>query len=263
MPYVAADGVLISYERFGAGPQLVLLHGAAQENSIWRQVVEQLQGEFEIIAVDLPGHGKSGFVSGRPTDTIGEFADILAKTLRALGAVRPLVVGHSMGGSVVMRLAIDHPELLGGMISMAGSANSAGAAVSYPDGLLDFVSLNQSDWMEANVYSLIGPGMPRAQRWALAFDTRRIPAEVIQADLRAYTSCDFLDELATIAVPVTSVAGEFDWSCDPTRVFESHQRMGSPEDFHVIKGCGHMPHAERPDCVASIIRDVASKLELR
>lgn len=226
MTYIDIDGCRLFYDQDGDGPTVVLIHGAAQENTVWRDVVPLLAQRYSVVAVDLPGHGKSDLCDDKPFTGVNDFADIAGRFIRALD-LRPVgIVGHSLGGAVCLRLAIDLGNRIAGAVNIAGSAKSATARIGYPGDLLDLVSVNPTAWMETNFRSLLGRGLPPERKWRLAFDSKRIPPEVILGDLAAYSTCDFMNELHRISADVLCIAGEDDWSCSPERVQATSEAIG-------------------------------------
>lgn len=122
MPAIeVSPGITISYERTGSGPSMLLVHGITESHHSWDPLVPALAEHFDVIAVDLRGHGASSSVA--PYDA-GVFAADLAGLATLLGLVRPYLVGHSLGGVVVTALAtaietsgvidIDQPLALSG-----------------------------------------------------------------------------------------------------------------------------------------------------
>lgn len=98
----------------GAGPAVVLLHGLSGGAATWIEVIDGLRAGSRVVALDLPGHGGS---SRPPRDaTIAWYADATAAAIAELGVVSGLVVGHSFGGQVAVRLAQRHPALVGGTV---------------------------------------------------------------------------------------------------------------------------------------------------
>ena len=82
MEFVDADGLKIAFERFGEGPPLVLVHGAAEDGRIWRGPLAVLAGEFTVVAWDEPGAGRS---SDLPEGmALAGFADALASLVESL-----------------------------------------------------------------------------------------------------------------------------------------------------------------------------------
>ena len=101
-------GGRIHYYRRGSGPPVVLAHGATDDGRCWGRVAEQLEGEYDFIAYDARGHGKSTDAEpGQPS--AGE--DLLA-VARALGLDRPAAMGHSMGAGAVADAASRAPDAL-------------------------------------------------------------------------------------------------------------------------------------------------------
>lgn len=255
MPYLTVGGCRIAYDREGSGPPLVLVHGAAQDGTVWRHVLPELARHFDVVALDQPGHGKSQLWRGEPIRHVAGFAEVLGEFIRALGLGPAFVVGHSLGGAVMLRTALDHPRAVAAGVNIAGSASSADARIGYSYDLLRLISVNPTDWMETIFYSVTRSShVTPEQRWEWAFESRRIPPECLMGDLHAYTSCAFLDELARVDVAVLSVAGEYDWTCAPERVRATSDRLGSGT-FQLLEGVGHMPHLEVPEQLARRLLD--------
>lgn len=97
----------LAYETAGSGEPLLLVHGVASSRGAFNPVIESLAQHYQVIAVDLPGHGDSP-VSARPGPlTPGMQALALASLLDDLGIARAHLVGNSMGGWVSLELAAD------------------------------------------------------------------------------------------------------------------------------------------------------------
>src|SRR5690606_19332415 len=108
------NGVTIGYDDAGSGePALVLIHGWATDRAVMRPLFERAQVDHRVLALDLPGFGRSG-PSG--AHAIGDYADDLAFLIDGLRLERPIVVGHSMGGMVAYELAARHPDPVGGAV---------------------------------------------------------------------------------------------------------------------------------------------------
>lgn len=100
----APDGVPIAYEVHGAGPPaLVLVHGWSCDRTYWRGQLEPLSRDFRVVAIDLAGHGESGLE--REAWTIEAFGADVATVVGELELDRVILIGHSMGGDVVLEAA--------------------------------------------------------------------------------------------------------------------------------------------------------------
>ena len=103
-----AGGTRWHVQRVGAGrgaPQVLLIHGAGASTHAWRHVLPALADEADVVAVDLPGHGFSAMLPAAASDSRG-FAAALGELLVALGVVPALLVGHSAGAAVALRLVL-------------------------------------------------------------------------------------------------------------------------------------------------------------
>ncbi len=100
----SADGVPIAYEVHGQGtPAVVLVHGWSCDRSYWKEQIAELSPQFDLVLIDLAGHGESGL--GRNNYTINSFGDDVAAVVAKLDLKRAVLVGHSMGGDVVVAAA--------------------------------------------------------------------------------------------------------------------------------------------------------------
>jgi len=105
---ILLNGVGLNYRRVGEGPDIILVHGLAANLAFWRlAALRELSSRFRVTAYDLRGHGYSDMPPSGYTD--GELAADLAALVNALGIGRAHVVGHSFGGSIALRFALDNP----------------------------------------------------------------------------------------------------------------------------------------------------------
>ena len=102
---VARMSLSINYHREGEGPPLVLLHGVGHHWQAWEPVIERLAVEFDVIACDSPGFGRSAPLSSGIAPTIPAYADAFEWFFAELGLERPHVAGSSMGGAIALELA--------------------------------------------------------------------------------------------------------------------------------------------------------------
>jgi pimeloyl-ACP methyl ester carboxylesterase len=124
------DGVRIAYRRFGTGPVVVLVHGTALSQVIWRGFgyVADLSVDHTVITLDLRGHGRSGKPQHESAYDMALFvADVLAVLDRSQ-VQQAHYLGYSLGGRVGFSLADAHPDRVLSLISAAGApGNQPGA----------------------------------------------------------------------------------------------------------------------------------------
>ena len=117
-----ADGRELNVLAAGPGdaPTIVFLHGLGGSQATWQLVLGELADRYRVVAVDLPGHGQSS--AGEADYSVGGHAAAVAEAIRAKRIRSATVVGHSLGGAIGIALALDHPELVTGLVLI----NSAG-----------------------------------------------------------------------------------------------------------------------------------------
>jgi len=113
MPSAFVKGLKINYIA-GEGleksrPSILMIHGAGQSSLTWEYQVDELkkQSKFNLIILDLPGHGKS---EGSGLSSIREYSGFIKDFTDTLGLENLILVGHSMGGGIVQVFTIDYPE---------------------------------------------------------------------------------------------------------------------------------------------------------
>lgn len=104
----------VAFWRAGEGPPVILLHGNGHSHHEFADVLPLLDGRFESIAWDMPGHGASAAVDAALS--IERRADILAEGLAALGIGHALIAGASIGAFVAVALADRHPRHVAGLL---------------------------------------------------------------------------------------------------------------------------------------------------
>jgi pimeloyl-ACP methyl ester carboxylesterase len=117
------DGWTAHAVESGEGPPVLLIHGADGVGLCWSDnVVPMLSRDHRVVALDRPGHGYSTLPRGGRPDVALDVS-LIREAARALGLVRPIVVGHSYGGTVALAWALDHPDEVAGLVLLAPVAS--------------------------------------------------------------------------------------------------------------------------------------------
>ncbi len=127
---IATNGITLHYTRTGSNmggdkPSIVLAHGFSDDGLCWTPVAQALEADYDVIMVDARGHGRSDAPESgyNPTTMAADLAGVIT----GLGLTKPVVMGHSMGGSTTMALAGLYPELPGAIvIEDSGAQNRMG-----------------------------------------------------------------------------------------------------------------------------------------
>jgi pimeloyl-ACP methyl ester carboxylesterase len=110
VPFLQVNGTRLHYKRTGAGDPLVLVHGSWVDGSVWEAVLPTLARSFEVVSYDRRGHGRSSCPPGQ--GSVLEDVEDLAALIELLGLTPAYAAGASLGGSIALRLAASHPELV-------------------------------------------------------------------------------------------------------------------------------------------------------
>ncbi|HEY9162835.1 MAG TPA: alpha/beta hydrolase [Desulfomonilia bacterium] len=114
---VSKDGVPISYEIYGAGePTLVFVHGWSCDSRYWRAQLPYFSKKYRVVVIDLAGHGNSGL--SRKDYTMKSFGEDVKAVADAAGGGKVILIGHSMGGSVIAEAAGLMPDNVIGLIGI-------------------------------------------------------------------------------------------------------------------------------------------------
>jgi len=251
-------GLEIAYERVGAGPPLVFVHGAACDARLWRPQLAALADEFTAVAWDEPGAGRSSDVPAQ--FSLADYADCLAALIEALALGAAHVAGISWGGAVVQELYRRRPELVATLVLVDTYAGWKG---SLPPAMV-----------RARVAGIAGALAAPAE----AFDPARAlpgwfagdpPAEFLPllgemaADVRPQSmrtalglmaETDQRDLLPRIAVPTLLIWGELDVR-SPLSIARQYERAVPDTTLVVLAGAGHASNLERPERFNDAVRE--------
>lgn len=251
MPYVKLDGARMYYEQVGSGRPLIFIHGASQDTLSWRDNIDHYGRSYTAFAVDLPGHGKSDLIDGRPCRTTDEHAAAIGRFMKALDIRQPILVGHSMGAAISITTALNFASDVTGVVAVDGGAAFLGpAGVNYRGNILADAEINPGHWMETSILSVLGRTTPMARRKQMAFDCTRCSPYVQYADIVTYTSFSFAMRIHEMKVPLYYIVGEDDWSTTAKICRETAARLESrsiPTGVWELRGLGHIPHWEQPE----------------
>lgn len=261
MPYCNVEGVRTYFESEGDGAPLLMIHGASQDTLSWHDSINYFSKNYQVFALDLPGHGKSALIKQRPTTTTKEFSDFVWNFIETMGIKQPILIGHSMGAAIVIWVSIDHPNDVRGVVAVDGGAAFSGPrGVHYSAELLQYTEVNPTDWLETMFHSVLGRTTPESKRKEMAFDATRCSPYVAFSDLLTYTSFNLNEKIDNMKVPVYYIMGEDDWSTTPEMALKTSKRLKVKTDVVILKGIGHIPHWEQPDKFNKVLKSILKKI---
>jgi pimeloyl-ACP methyl ester carboxylesterase len=120
--YLSSEGNLIAMklavESHGNGEPLVLIHGLGSAATAWKPLTKLLVNDFQVITVDLPGHGNSPFSLNQPMDP-ASLAKLVVKNVKGLGIEKFNLIGNSLGGWISLEMAANHEENIKSVVALA------------------------------------------------------------------------------------------------------------------------------------------------
>jgi pimeloyl-ACP methyl ester carboxylesterase len=114
MPTILNSGKVLSYNDYGSGAALVLLHGYLETKEVWNSFAKAFAKKYRVIVPDIPGHGQSEILAEKHSMEL--VADALEALLRSLHIKQATIIGHSMGGYVMLAFADKYPESIQSMV---------------------------------------------------------------------------------------------------------------------------------------------------
>ena len=236
----------------GGGIPLVLVHGLADRDESWAPMIERLKRSgFHVYAPDLLGYGRSP----KPSDSdysISTQERFVADFIQAIGLQKPNVGGWSMGGWVVLKLALDHPELVNRVVVY----DSAGIRQQVVGGTQIFHPTNEAELQ--HLADLLEPNQKPLPSFVRK-DALRHMAEgqwVVDRSMDSMESGkDLLDaRLSKLTVPLLIVWGSNDQLLPLSIGQEIHGLVGRSE-LDILQGCGHLAPKTCPDRAAAVTVD--------
>ena len=235
---ISADGTPISFESYGSGePTLVFVHGWSCDARYWREQIPHFSKHHRVIVLDLAGHGHSGM--GRTQYTMRSFGEDVKAVTEATGSRSVVLVGHSMGGTVIAEAARLMADRVIGLVGIDTLAN-----IEYPmtreefEGMIAPLEKDFQNGCRQFVEAMISPRTDaKLREWILA-DMSAAPPDVALSAMKDMMSQYITGEAARmfedIRIPVMTVNADM-WPIN----FEANRRHMFSFDAIVLKDADH------------------------
>lgn len=236
------DGVEINFQTKGNGDVgLVFIHGWSCDNSYWKNQIEIFSKDYKVIAIDLAGHGKSGL--NRKDYTMELFGADVAEVVNHLKLNKVILIGHSMGGSVILEAAKKIGDKVIGIIGVdTYQSFTDDWSSEQKDGFLKSFQDNFVLTAKGFVRSMFPQNADTTLINKVANHMSSAPPEVAISAIRNLFYYNPLPTLAKLNLPLISI------NCDmyPVSVEENKKYV---KDYEVkfMKGVGHFLMLERPE----------------
>jgi len=252
-------------EEAGRGIPLLCLHTAGSDARQYRGLMNdaRITANYRVIAFDMPWHGKSSPPAGwQDTEyqlTSRDYVRLIVEVADALELEKPVAMGCSIGGRIVLHLAHEKPERFRALIGLESAA--------YTAPYYDLSWLNRPDvhggMVCAGVVSgLIAPTAPAPERWETLWHYMQSGPGVFKGDLYFYMIDgdirDRVDEIDIKRCPLFLLTGEYDYSCTAEGTLDVARRTGATAT--IMKDLGHFPMSEDPQKFNDYLLPVLEKI---
>ena len=255
----SADGVPISYEVYGSGePTLVFVHGWNCDARYWREQIPFFSKKHRVVVLDLAGHGHSGL--SRTKYTMAAFGEDVKAAAETAGAGRVILIGHSMGGSVIAEAARLMPARVIGLIGVDTLEN-----VEYPLTQEEFVKMTAPlrEDFQAGSRGFVGQMLStntvaQLREWILSDMSAASPAVAMSAMdemMGQFISGEAAKVFEQVRVPVMSVNGSL-WPIN----YEANRRHMLSYDAIVLTNADHFLMMNRPAEFNAALEEAVERL---
>jgi len=256
--FVEANGVRLAYERAGAGPLLVLAHGAASDHRMWRPQLEGLAGDFTVVAWDEPGAGRSADVPAG--FGLADYGSCLAGLIEELAEGPAHVAGLSWGGTVALELYRARPDLVATLILADSYAGWKGSLpeeeVRARVALAQRMLSAPAEEFDPELPGLFAGDPPIESVPLLEEIAADVRPDSLRTQLHTMAETDQRDLLPRIAAPTLLIWGELD-ERSPLHVARQFQDSIPNTQLVLLPRCGHVSNLQRPERFNQALREFA------
>lgn len=249
-PMITKDGHF-AYEAAGepGATPLIFLHGIGGAARAWRHQLVSLGSRFRTVAWDMPGYGGSAALDHV---SIAELADALQRFIEQLGATRPILVGHSIGGMIVQKWLVQSPKLARAVVLAQTSPAFGKADGDWQKSFIDarLGPLDRGETMGSLAPSLVQELVgehPDPKGMELARDCMAsVPEASYRAMMLALIGFDQRSTLKDISVPTLLLSGSQDNNAPAPMMAKTATYIPSAQ-YVELDGVGHLANLERPE----------------
>ena len=249
----------IHYKVAGNGNTIVLLHGFSESSKIWNKYTARLSKQYQVIGIDLPGHGKSEVV--KQENSMEYMAEIVKNVLDEEEVSKCVMIGHSMGGYVALAFAEKVPALLSGLclFNSSAAADSEEQKVNR-DRTIEVIKANHFNFLSSfipDLFTAENQEIYKKEISKLIKGSEKMTTEGIISSMMALRNrANRYHVLQDISIPVLFIAGQQDKRVPLDKVLE---QISLPKEAHVLllKEVAHMGYIEASEQTYNAIKNFA------
>ncbi|HEX9332129.1 MAG TPA: alpha/beta hydrolase [Anaerolineales bacterium] len=255
MSSITTDQGIVHYEVYGRGRPVILLHGWLGSWGLWQDTMSFLGRYYRTYALDFWGFGESG--KKRETYAVQDFVSLVDQFMEQLGIENAPLVGHSMGGTVSLSVAIKYPQRVNKVVVVGSPI--VGSSLALP---LKWAGYRPIAFMLFNMMGafrfgirVASPFICRDERFAAMMD-RDLSRTTVESFLRSIASLrrtDLRPMLGQIKVPAMGMYGDRDVIVHP-RQWEPMKNGIAHARIERFPAAGHFPMLEEPQNFAERLK---------
>ncbi|MDY6930313.1 MAG: alpha/beta hydrolase [Halobacteriota archaeon] len=205
MPEIDLDGLKIHYESKGSGSSLILIHGAGNSHMNFKPQFDLLGDKYHVVAIDLPGHGRSGIPKDTKKISIEWYSRILKRFLEVMGINKATLIGHSMGGAISMQYALEYPQNVECLVLVSTGAKLGVSPVLFSILRSDFKRAIENEYETRSAKRIDPKLLKEVKEASLLCDP-----DVGVADFEACNRFDIRDKITDIESPTLIIGADDD-----------------------------------------------------
>jgi pimeloyl-ACP methyl ester carboxylesterase len=258
MSAILLDNGLIHYEVFGHGSPVILLHGWLGSWRYWMPTMEALADSYRTYALDLWGFGDSD--KSGSNYTIDDYVRMIGDFLDGLGISQAFLIGHSLGGVVALRLALERPRQVGKLVLVGTPVYGGGLAGPMK------VNRNPLSRLMAGPRTLVSVWMRSLKRDSAAWseiydeiseDTGKLDQAAVEQSMDSMENLDLREALKQFYTHALVVYGEKDEFIDPAQADIFADKTATAQVF-ILNNCRHFPFLDEPSKFHRLLKDFLS-----
>lgn len=239
-------GRKVTFSQQGSGPEtLVLIHGWTCDRGFWSANVPALAKRYRVISLDLPGHGQSDPCA---TCSMEEFGDAVLAVMDAAKVSRAILVGHSMGGAVMLAAARRQPGRIQAIVAVDAAFLESAGAERFKDHADRFSGPKGLEAREQMVRSMFTPATPKAVQEQVLKAMLGAPEAVAVAAMRSMFTPAFWKADVVQAPFLQIAAGTSTWMSE-----EVLRRRFPAAQLKRLEGTGHFLMMEQPEAFNALL----------
>ena len=256
MSSITTDQGIVHYEVYGRGKPVILLHGWLGSWGLWQETMGILGRHYRTYALDFWGFGESG--KKRETYAVQDFVSLVNQFMEQLGIIKAPLVGHSMGGTVSLSVAIKYPERVSKVVVVGSPI--VGSSLAWPLKLagyrgIAFLLFNMMGLFRFGV-KVASPFICRDERFPemMDRDLSRTTLESFLLSIASLRRTDLRPLLDQIRVPALGVYGDRDIIVHP-RQWQPMQKGIRHALIERFPLAGHFPMLEEPQAFSARLKE--------